>query len=128
MAYDGTANEFKILQDTYSEEQLQVFTHQMKRKFLLVRVLEFILLLHQPVGEGKRLSFTPRHFSRDFRIDCVVMGLMIVNIVGDYSFIGHYNGYGWRYFDELWSDNISLLSVAQKGDLVVAVGYQYLLP
>jgi hypothetical protein len=126
MAYDGTANEFKILQDTISGAMTSVYTPYDKRIF----VCSTSGVYNSPSntnGGGKRLSFTPGQFpGLPYKIRG--NGVNDFTIVGEYSFIGHYNGYGWRYFDELWTDDISLLSVAQKGNLVVAVGYQYLLP
>ena len=126
MAYDGTANEFKILQDTISGAMTSVYTPNEKRIF----IGSSAGIYNAPSstkGSGKRLSFTPTFFP-GFPNRLRGNGVNDLTIVGDYSFIGHYNGFSWKYFEELWSDNISLLSVAQKGDLIIAVGYQYLLP
>ena len=126
MAYDGTTNEFKILQDTISGAMTSVYTPNEKRIFICTTSGVY----NAPSNtkkEGKRLSFTSGQFPglpNRLRGN----GINDFTIVGEYSFIGHYNGYGWRYFDELWTDDTRFWSVAQKGDLVIAVGSKYLLP
>ena len=48
-----------------------------------------------------------------------------LTIVGDYSFVAHFNGVTWQYFDQLRTTDIGLWSVAQRGNLLFAVGYLY---
>ncbi len=69
--------------------------------------------------EGKRLSFTSGQFpGLPNRLGG--NGINDFTIVGEYSFIGHYNGYDWRYFDELWTDILVSIRCTQR-DLVLAV-------
>jgi hypothetical protein len=126
MAYDGTANEFKILQDTISGAMTSVYTPDEKRIFVCTTSGVYNSPSNTK-GGGKRLSFTPGQFpGLPNRIRG--NGINDFVIVGEYSFIGHYNGYSWRYFDELWTDNTRLWSVSQKDDIIVSVGSKYLLP
>ena len=126
IVYDGTANEFRILQDTISGAMTSVYTPYEK----IIFVCTTSGVYNSPSntnGGGKRLSFTPGQFpGLTYRLRG--NGVNDFTIAGDHAFIGHYNGYSWRNFNELYASDIRLLSVAQKEDLVVAVGYQYLLP
>jgi hypothetical protein len=126
MAYDGTSNEFKILQDTISGAMTSVYTLNEKRIFVCSTSGVYNAASNTN-GNGKRLSFTPGQFpGLPNRIRG--NGINDFTIAGEYSFIGHYNGYSWKYFDELWTDNTRFWSVTQKNDLIVTVGSKYLLP
>ncbi len=69
----------------------------------------------------RRLSFTSTYFPGfPFGIDG--NGENDVFIAGERFMIAHFNGYSWRYFDSLYQPGRRLYSVAQKGNMVVAVG------
>jgi hypothetical protein len=126
MAYDGTANEIKILNDTISGAMVSVFTPSSKKIFVGTTTGVYSAP-STTNGKGKRLSFTDGYFpGLPFRLRG--NGITDFMIVGEYSFIAHYNGFGWRYFEELWTDNIRFRSVSQKNNISVVVGDQYISP
>lgn len=46
-------------------------------------------------------------------------------VVGNFGFVAHYNGSTLYHYPELMKDTYVLYSVAQRGNLVIAVGYDY---
>jgi hypothetical protein len=75
-------------------------------------------------GPGKRFSFTSGSLP-GFPYRLRGNATNEITLVGGYSMIAHFNGIGWRYYSQLFDNDGSLRSVAQQGDLVVAVGLQY---
>ena len=43
-------------------------------------------------------------------------------VVGDFGFAAHFNGYTWRTYPEVWLGSGDYLSLAVKGDAMIAVG------
>jgi hypothetical protein len=123
MAYDGTQSEFIIRSDLLSGAFTSVYTDGNKRIYVASPAGVYMAPWNTR-GEAKRLSFTPTWFpgfprrirgeeARDWFI------------VGAFNFIAHYNGSTWRHYSELMHDDGRLLSVSQRGNFVVAVGYSY---
>ncbi|MBI5473054.1 MAG: hypothetical protein HY961_11990 [Ignavibacteriae bacterium] len=75
-------------------------------------------------GYGKRSTFgNPYLPGFPFRIRG--SGVNDYSIIGDYGMVAHFNGVTWKYFAELYRDNIHLNSVSQRANLVIAVGELY---
>ena len=74
-------------------------------------------------GEATGLPIPPTFLGVPLRVrgnavnDWVVAGL--------FNVLGHYNGFTFKHFAELMHTNGELLSIAQKNNLVIAVGYVY---
>ena len=119
-AYDGTQSEFLIRQDSLSGAFTGVYTENQGRVFVgssagLYRALS---TTH---GEGKRLSFTSNYFP-GFPRGLRGNGINDLVIAGDYTFIAHFNGVSWRYYDELRTSNEHINSISMRNDRIVAVG------
>ncbi|MBI5475500.1 MAG: hypothetical protein HY964_02035 [Ignavibacteriales bacterium] len=76
------------------------------------------------MGEGKRNSYSPDFFP-GFPYRMRGNGDNDIVLVGNHAMIVHYNGYTFRYFEEQREENIFLLSVAQKKNIIVTVGEKY---
>jgi hypothetical protein len=75
-------------------------------------------------GEGSRLSFSPDYFPGfPFRVRGSSDNDLLV--AGEYDFIAHYNGSTWRYYEQLMTPEGHFASVDVKGNIAMAVGYQY---
>jgi len=126
IAYDGTSNRIRILTDTISGRIITAYTPNSK-KVLIGTTSGVYNARANTKGEAKRISFTQGQFpGLPFRLRGT--GLNDFIIVGEYCFIAHYNGYSWKYYDELWTDHTRLRSVAQMNNISVAVGSRYMSP
>ena len=69
-------------------------------------------------GYWKEQKEIPLYYSTKIRGN----DLNDIYVCGSYGLFAHYNGERWKYFNNLYV-NGSLLSLAVKGDMVIAVGY-----
>lgn len=120
---DGTELENDIMEDSLSGVYSSVYTPSKLR--LYVGSSAGLYYTHATTqGEGKRYSFTDTWFP-GFPNSLRGNGVNDMVIVGDYSMLAHFNGITCKYFRELRTQDIALYAVAQKGDLIVAVGELY---
>jgi hypothetical protein len=120
LAYDGSASEFRILDDSLSGTYSSVFTTNANRVSIGSSTGIYIAP-GTTRGEGKRYSFTSTYFP-GFPVCLRGNGFNDLTVVGAYNFIAHFNGVNWRYFDALRANDGIIHSVYQRGNFVVAVG------
>jgi hypothetical protein len=123
LAYEGTRSEFSIRSDSLSGPYIGVYTPNNRRIYVAsdAGVYKANYTTH---GEAERLSFTSTYFP-GFPSRLRGNGPNELTIVGQNTFIAHYNGSSWRWYSNVMSSNGMLYSIDQKGNLVVAVGENY---
>ncbi|MBI5021425.1 MAG: hypothetical protein HZB59_08320 [Ignavibacteriales bacterium] len=120
VAYDGTPTEFSLLSDTLSGALTSVYTPS-SRYIYVCSHFGLYRASANTRGEAKRYSFTSSTFP-GFPRGMRGNGINDITIAGDYTMIARWNGYTWRYYDDLRNLKIHFNAVAQKGNLIVAVG------
>jgi hypothetical protein len=120
VAYDGTPLEFSIRQDSISGALASVYTPNSNQVFIASSAGVYEAST-QTTGRGKRISFTDSWLPGfPFRIRGNAANDWFV--VGEYAFVAHYNGTTLYPYTGLMNNNYRLYSVAQRGNLVIAVG------
>lgn len=121
--YDGTPSEYVIRKDSLSGTLTSVFATSEDR--VLVATPAGVYELRSSTGvKGKRIALDDSWFPGfPHRIRGNAGNDWFV--VGEYSFVAHYNGVHLRHYGELMTDGQRLLSVSQKGNLMIAVGVNY---
>ncbi|MBI5475501.1 MAG: hypothetical protein HY964_02040 [Ignavibacteriales bacterium] len=114
---------FTLREDSLSGILTSVWTKN-KNKLFVASHYGLYSCLSNTTGKGKRTSFAPRAFP-GFPYRMRGNSEADIIIVGTYNFIGHYNGFNWKHFDELMDQNGRLRSLGVKNNLIVAVGYSY---
>ncbi|MBA4312182.1 MAG: hypothetical protein C0417_06090 [Chlorobiaceae bacterium] len=120
VAYDGTPTEFSLLHDTLSGALTSVYTPS-SRYIYVCSHFGLYRASANTRGEAKRYSFTSSGFP-GFPRGMRGSGINDITIAGDYTMIARWNGITWRYYEELRNSKIHFNAVAQKRNLVVAVG------
>jgi hypothetical protein len=123
IAFDGTAFEHVIRDDSLSGALTSVFAPSDDRLFVASNAGVYEVSPFAPL-KGKRIALDdnwfpgfPRRIRGNAANDWFV--------VGSFGFVAHYNGSTLHHYPELMKDTYVLYSVAQRGDLVIAVGYDY---
>ncbi len=122
IAYDGNSNIETLQYETLSGAYTSVVAYDSR----FVWVCSHYGMYRCPTGtqgEGRRYSFAARAFP-GFPFRMRGNGSNDSFIAGEYGMIAHFNGMSWRDYTEL-RNNWRLTSVAQKGNLAVAVGWTY---
>lgn len=122
-AYDGSAAETVIREDSLSGAYSTVFAPARRRLFVASDAGLYNTTLDGG-GAAKRLSFTGTYFP-GFPERLRGNGPNDLTIVGDFNFVSHFNGVSWRYFSEFINGNGILWSVDQRNNLLIAVGVSY---
>lgn len=117
--YQDIENWYTIRQDSISGVITSLWTDD-SRRIYLVTPAGLYSARSNTSGEASRswlandyLPGFPRRLRGQGRNDLI--------IVGDFTFVAHYNGLSWRYYEELKS-RIRFRSLDYKDDLVIAVG------
>jgi hypothetical protein len=122
MAYDGTNSRFSFTPDSISGIISTVWTNSNKKVFVGAGAGIF---LSEANANWKSRLITPFGWLRTFPKKIRGNDINDMFIVGTYNFIGHYNGMTSKVYSQFlnYSNQNHIYSVAQKGNLVVAVGY-----
>jgi hypothetical protein len=119
MAYDGTNSRFSFTPDSISGIISTVWTNSNKKVYVGAGAGIF---LSEANANWKSRLITPFGWLRTFPNRIRGNGINDLFIVGTYGFIGHYNGSTCKQYSQFYSSKNLIYSVAQRGNLVVAVG------
>jgi hypothetical protein len=119
LVYDGTNSQSPLTPDSISGVISTVWTNSNKKVFVGVGAGIF---LSEANANWKSRLITPFRWLRTFPNRIRGNDINDMFIVGTYGFIGHYNGKTVKQYSQFYSNKNLIYSVAQKGNLVVAVG------
>jgi uncharacterized membrane protein len=122
MMYDGTSSRSHLTPDSISGVITSVWTNSNNKVF--VGAGAGIFLLEDKANWKSRLV-TPLGWLRTLPGGMRGNDINDMFIVGTYGFIGHYNGSTCKQYSQFYSNKNIIYSVAQKGNLVVAVGITF---
>ncbi len=121
MVYDGT-NSRTITPDSISGVITTVWTNSNNKVFVGAGAGIF---LSESRANWKSRLVTPFGWLRTLPKGMRGNDINDIFIVGTYGFIGHYNGNTCKQYSQFYSNKNLIYSVAQKGNLVVAVGINF---
>jgi hypothetical protein len=114
---------FILRSDSLSGILTSVYTNTGSRLYVASMYGLYRTSAASPLG-GKRYSFTETYLP-GFPYRLRGSGANDLTLVGEYAMVAHFNGVSWRHFEGLMNQNRRLRSVAQRGNLVIAVGAHY---
>ncbi|MGB2869028.1 MAG: hypothetical protein WBD36_11295 [Bacteroidota bacterium] len=117
--YDDNLNWFTIRNDSLSGVLTSVWTNSDEKVYAVTPagLYECPSSTH---GDGKRNWFN-NTFSPGFPNRVRGQGANDIFVIGDFSFLAHFNGKSWHWYQEI-GGSVRWHSVAMRGDLVIGVG------
>jgi hypothetical protein len=119
MVYDGTNSRLNLTPDSISGVISTVWANSNDKVYVGAGAGIFVC---DGKTKWKSKLITPFGWLRTLPHGMRANDINDIFIVGTYGFIGHYNGYTSKEYSQFWGTGRPFSAVAQKGNLVCAVG------